>query len=190
MLSLPYSRYALAFLLWLGPAEALAQDNPWRVPGYGESWQNRGSAPQGNSGGWQPAQGYSGGYAGNGYTGNSYAGNGYAGGQGHAYGTPEASLQQHQQQARGYNQPANSTADSWRQNRFYGGPSSDYPGNYANPGYNVPSTMPPSYLYGRQYGEFPPLEGEERKPSAESLPPPAPPPAPPRQQSYGYGQGY
>ncbi len=66
----------------------------------------------------------------------------------------------------------------------YGYPDTN--GNYANPGYTMPSTVQPPYLYGRQFGEFPPLEGKERTPGAESLPSQAPPP---RQAPVASGYG-
>ncbi len=166
-------------------------------------------------------------YTGDGYAQNGNSGSGYAGGQGardggsnwsapESQGSPPRSwaaepgrgrgdaeyyarLQHPQQQARGYDAPGNPPAEAWQPNRGYNGYAQDYSGGRANQGYSVPATMPPSYLYGRQYGQFPPLEGEEHKPSAEwrqvqPAPPPAPQPAPPPRpvapQAYGYGPGY
>ncbi len=225
MANLPYARCVLALLVCLGPLPALAQDNPWRVPQYqGNGWQNRDYAPQTNSGGWSQSQprsdSWAGGYAGNGYAQNGYSGSGYPGSQGardggsrwpapESQGSPQRSWeaepqgrgrgeaenyaqpQRPQQQARGYDTPA----EGWRQNRGYNGYAQDYSGGHANQGYSAPPAVQPPYLYGRQYGEFPPLEGEERKHSAERLQvqPAPPPPPPPRQvapQAYGYGQGY
>ncbi len=204
MANLPYAQCVLAFLVCLGPLPALAQDNPWRVPQYqGNGWQNRDYAPQANSGGWSQSQPHSdswaGGYAGNGYAQNGYSGNGYAdsqgaGGRGSTWPAPESQgspqrswepEQRPQRQARGHGPPA----EGYGQNRGYSGYAQDYPGGgRANQGYNMPPAQPQVYLYGRQYGEFPPLEGAERKHSAERLQvQPAPPPPP---QAYGYGQGY
>ena len=185
MANLPYAQCVLAFLVCLGPLPALAQDNPWRVPQYqGNGWQNRDYAPQANSGGWSQSQPHSdswaGGYAGNGYAQNGYSGNGYAdsqgaGGRGSTWPAPESQgspqrswepEQRPQRQARGHGAPA----EGYGQNRGYSGYAQDYPGGgRANQGYNMPPAQPQVYLYGRQYGEFPPLEGAERKHSAERL---------------------
>jgi hypothetical protein len=57
-------------------------------------------------------------------------------------------------------------------------------------GYSAPARPQPQV----QYGEFPPLEGEQRLPSAESLPPsyvrPAPAMPPVSQPAPGYDRGY
>ena len=203
MLSL---RPIAAILLCLGPIPGLAQNNPWRVPGYGggEAWQS--SAPRSDSwnGGYTPgsAQPYQGGgygsrrpeadaqaYPREGWNSSRDARQPTGNDQQAAVGRPGAG---------GYG--ATSSAPYWNQSQGRNG-YPDTNGNYANPGYTMPSTVQPPYLYGRQFGEFPPPEGKERTPGAESLPSQAPPArqapgasgygAPPNQQTappaYGYG---
>ncbi len=169
---------------------------------WSEGYNGNGSSGQKRDGG------QNGGYRG----GNSYAGSQGTGEYGgsrwsspDAQGTPpgtwergqgariqgdadyHASLQR-QPQTRGYDAPNGPASSGWRQNR-------DYSGGYTSPGYSVPATVPPPYLYGRQYGEFPPLEGEQRMPGAERrqpqpAPQPLPPPRPAAPQAYGYGSTY
>ncbi|MGO9172076.1 MAG: hypothetical protein ACLP7P_08940 [Rhodomicrobium sp.] len=221
------TRTLIAILLCLGPLPALAQDNPWRVPGYqADGWAAPGYGLQRNGGGWQSSQPQNSGMTG------SFTQNGAAGGQWNgvngagSWRGPEAQMSQPRAWETGpdartgsgagsyasLNQPglqpqtgsSNAPAASgWRQNYGEFGAGTQDSSRYNNPGYSVPSTMPPTYLYGRQYGEFPPLGGEQRVPSAEGrLPQPAPPPLPqvaPQQaypqrasvpQAYGYGSGY
>ncbi len=202
-------RSLAAIFLCLGPIPGFAQDNPWRVPGYGSNnaWQS--TPPRSDS--------WNGGYA-QGFAQPPSQGGGYGSKR------PEAGAQAYPREwssGRDARQPSGSdqyaafgkpgegaygatlSAPYWNQSHGrYGYPETN--GNYANPGYTIPSDVQPRYLYGRQFGEFPPLEGKERAPGAESLPPQAPPArqapgasgygaAPNRQTAppaYGYGSGY
>jgi len=212
----------IVILLCLGPLPAPAQDNPWRVPGYGDggAWQ---SAPQRNEG-WSGGYGAPAGQAGGDYygrsDGNYNGGNRWpnadppapprrgwdAGPDGRVPGEKDnyAALGRGPGAGDSLGLYGNAQATpSWRQG-YTASPS--YSRGYANPGYSVPSNTQQPYLYGHQYGEFPPLEGERRMPSAESLPPQAAPRPMPQQpmvpqqplqqpqpavpQAYGYGPGY
>lgn len=206
MLSL---RSLAAILFCSGSIPGLAQDNPWRLPGYGASDARQSYAPRSDN--W-----------------NSGSPTGpvqpsYQGGSGVR--RPDADAQVYPRDGwssgRDMQQPSGSDqyAATGRPSAGYGAtPSAPYwnqspgryaypdtNGNYANPGYTMPSIVQPQYLYGRQFGEFPPLEGKERTPGAESLPSQAPPArqaapgasgygASPNQQTappvYGYGSGY
>jgi hypothetical protein len=237
MLNRKEPRALIALLLWLAPAHAAAQDNPWRVPGYGDagawnSGQQYNDAPAtryGPSSGGNPYGGsggaYYGGSSGNypGGSGNYYGGNSGSNYSGSSWPNAEAKPLGGRAEGSGAAGDRDSYASldrgaggavpyqgapanqGWRQNGSGYGADFQRPGGYYNPGYAVPLDAHQSYLYGRQYGEFPPLEGERRMQSPESLPPQRLPqqqswqqPQQPWQQhpaaaqtySYGYGPSY
>lgn len=206
----------IAVLLCLGASTAAGQDNPWRVPGTGGGFA---PAPQTYGQGWQ-GQGWQG------ATGSTSGTQGWQGGQSwerprtyeSAPTAPTWNGTQDRRTGGGGNYaalpPSSRPSASLPGTRSMNDSGGDDGQGYANLGSNrgrapelrrwsEPSyAAPPAGQPHLQLGEFPPLEGEQRLPSAERLPPAEPRlPPPPRPyatapQAYGegygqrYGQGY
>jgi hypothetical protein len=187
MLSL---RSLAAVLFSLGSiSSGLAQDNPWRVPGYGGgAWPSYPPRNDAWNGGYQPGPAQPPNQGGGNWGGRpgadaqAYPRGGWNAGR--EARQPSGSDQRATLERPGYAPPP--SAPDWnRPPGRYGYPDTN--GGYANPGYAMPSNAEPYYHYGRQFGEFPPAERDGRTPGVDSLPPQAPTPRQPTGSSSGYG---